>query len=124
MEDIKLMLANLDHKFTTSFSNMEIKYDSVVNSIASLERNVTEKLHEVELKFTGEIEVLKDSCERLSVVVSQEAKENNERFINVDERVAALKEAQQTIGHQNNKIIQLERLVQGATAQPKMECRS
>ena len=88
MEDIKLMLANLDHKFTTSFSNMEIKYDSVVNmnSIASLEGNVTEKLHEVKLKFTGKIEVLKDLCERLSVVVCQEAKENNDRFIDVDER--------------------------------------
>ena len=103
------MIAGLDHKFTTSFSNMERKYDDVVHRISSLEEKITDKLHGVELKLGGEIEVIKDSYSRLSLIVDQESRENNDKLLDLDERINTLEDAQNTIEKQANRIVQLEK---------------
>ena len=109
MDEIKTMIANMDTKFTSSFSNLDHKYDLVVKGLDDLEQSIGNKLQSLETKLTADVLVVKEMHSDLKQIVSADARENAEKFMDVDERITQLEEANEIINDQAQTIIRLEK---------------
>ena len=109
MEEIKSMITNMDTKFSSSFSNLDAKYERVVQSLDDFNVSISNKLQSLETKLTADVIALKEMHSDLKLIVSTESKENTEKFMEVDERVSQLEDARVTADEQSQKIIRLQK---------------
>lgn len=110
MEELKGLLTAMDSKFTMAFADINSKYNSFVEGIAKVEKSITDKLVNLEIKLTSEVEALKQSNSNLTMVVNQEQKDTTERFINFEERLSYLENDENQLSIEEKELIQEQSL--------------